>query len=237
MPERLVASPAGFMLCDPEYSQLITPQWFDQAFWRARDACTPLEAGRGAAAIVRGPFGDAVLRAYRRGGFMAHVSQDRYLFDGLSRTRSFREFRLLQELRARGLAVPPPIAAWVARSGLSYRAAILVGLIPAATGFAQLAAESPLSLWEAVGTCIGRFHAQGAWHADLNANNVIVDGEGRVYLIDFDRGRLRAPARNWQQANLARLHRSLTKLGIAVARTDFEAAWAALIGAHAGALG
>jgi len=43
-----------------------------------------------------------------------------------------------------------------------------------------------------------------------------------VWLIDFDRGELRTPARDWQQANLARLQRSLRKLGAA---RDGEAAF------------
>jgi 3-deoxy-D-manno-octulosonic acid kinase len=36
-----------------------------------------------------------------------------------------------------------------------------------------------------------------------------------VWVIDFDRGELRAPARAWQLANLARLRRSLLKVGAA----------------------
>jgi 3-deoxy-D-manno-octulosonic acid kinase len=36
-----------------------------------------------------------------------------------------------------------------------------------------------------------------------------------LYLIDFDRGRVRTPAVGWQQANLRRLRRSLYKLGAA----------------------
>ncbi|HEY0197690.1 MAG TPA: lipopolysaccharide kinase InaA family protein, partial [Rhodanobacter sp.] len=34
-----------------------------------------------------------------------------------------------------------------------------------------------------------------------------------LYLIDFDRGRMREPATGWQQGNLQRLRRSLLKLG------------------------
>ena len=36
-----------------------------------------------------------------------------------------------------------------------------------------------------------------------------------MWLVDFDRGALRAPAKSWQLANLARLRRSLVKLGAA----------------------
>lgn len=67
---------------------------------------------------------------------------------------------------------------------------------------------------EEVGALVARFHRAGIWHADLNAHNVLVTPDG-LYLIDFDRGRLRTPATAWQQANLQRLRRSLLKIGAA----------------------
>src|SRR6185312_24099 len=63
---------------------------------------------------------------------------------------------------------------------------------------------------------VGRFHRAGIWHADLNAHNVLVSPAG-LHLIDFDRGRQRAPAAGWRLANLRRLRRSLLKLGAAAA--------------------
>lgn len=59
-----------------------------------------------------------------------------------------------------------------------------------------------------VGRTLAGFHVHGAWHADLNAHNILTDASGTVWLLDFDRGRLRTPAMAWQQANLARLRRS-----------------------------
>jgi 3-deoxy-D-manno-octulosonic acid kinase len=50
------------------------------------------------------------------------------------------------------------------------------------------------------------------FHADLNAHNLQVDGLNRIFLLDFDRGRIRTDPSNWREANLARLHRSLTKI-------------------------
>src|SRR5262249_4197276 len=78
-----------------------------------------------------------------------------------------------------------------------------------------------------VGATIAAFHAAGAFHADLNAHNIML-GDERVHLIDFDRGELRVPDRDWQQSNLARLKRSLAKLGAA----DLDARWAALVAAY-----
>ena len=66
--------------------------------------------------------------------------------------------------------------------------------------------------WELVGTCIRRFHDANIYHADLNAHNLLLSEDDRVYLIDFDRSAVRAEAKAWKDQNLARLHRSLTKL-------------------------
>src|SRR6056297_607672 len=54
-------------------------------------------------------------------------------------------------------------------------------------------------------------HDAGVCHADLNAHNIQLGGQGAVWLLDFDRGRLRRPGA-WQRRNLARLLRSLEKL-------------------------
>jgi len=68
-------------------------------------------------------------------------------------------------------------------------------------------------------------------HADLNAHNILM-GDGGVSIIDFDRGRLRAPGK-WAAANLARLQRSLMKIGAALPPGRFSAAdWDALMAGY-----
>ena len=169
--------------------------------------------GRGSAWLAGG--GEWVLRHYRRGGFAARLSADRYLWTGLGRSRPWREWRLLDFLYKAGLPVPQPVAARVLRTGLGYRGDLLTRRIRDAVSLAErLAGPAPGSVpWRALGACIRRFHDAGVWHADLNAHNLLLDPQDRVYLIDFDRSGRRAPGRGWQLANLARLHRSLAKLG------------------------
>lgn len=190
---------------------------------------TQARGGRGAVRFVRGEFGDGVLRHYRRGGLVGRVNQDRYLWRGEEATRSFREFRLLATLRARGLAVPAPIAAGYDRHGAFYRADLLTALIPQSRTLAEVLAGAlpPPELWRAIGATLGRFHQAGAYHADLNAHNIMIDDQLCVWLIDFDRGELRAPHQDWMRANLARLLRSLRKLG-ATHATGWSEAWSAL---------
>jgi 3-deoxy-D-manno-octulosonic acid kinase len=168
--------------------------------------------GRGHAWFVRGDFGAAVLKHYRRGGAAARLSAASYLWLGEARVRSIAEFALLRRLRLLGLPVPAPLAASYRRRGLSYRASLLVERIEPATAFAELVnAKGEAAPWSRVGTAIGRCHARGAHHADLNANNVLLDGAGAPWIIDWDKGQIEAGPGDWCAGVLDRLERSLRK--------------------------
>jgi len=212
--------------------------WFDAAHWAAQGGSEPHAGGRGGVAFVYTPAGACVLRHYHRGGLAARVSSDKYLWTGARRTRAFREFRLLDHLAASGLPVPAPVAARYTRNGMSYLADLIVRRIPAVETLAERLARGALdaALAERVGTTIARFHGVGACHADLNAHNILIGERDAVSLIDFDRGSLRKPALGWQQANLARLRRSLDKLGAQKRIADFDVRfWHPLLAAyHAG---
>jgi 3-deoxy-D-manno-octulosonic acid kinase len=227
-----LATPDGAILFDRDRLAQADPRMLQPGHWHeaANDAS---RGGRGAVWLVRGEFGQGVLRHYRRGGFFGRLNRDRYLWRGEEATRSFREFRLLAELRRRGLSVPAPLAAGYSREGPFYRADLLTALIADAHTFAQrLAADFPSTgIWARIGATLSRFHAAGVFHADLNAHNVMIDAADEVWLIDFDRGELRHPARAWAQANLDRLRRSLRKLG-ADRVPGFDAAWTSLLDAY-----
>ncbi len=187
--------------------------WFDPGTWRDRGTAERAGAGRGDAWFIGAPWGASALRHYRRGGLIARFLDDSYLWAGAERTRSFAEFRLLARLRESGLPVPRPVAARYRRHGLHYRADLITCRIADAESLASLlvAARADASLLARVGETLAAFHAAGAYHADLNAHNVLVTRE-RVWLIDFDRGELRRGAAGWQRATLARLLRSIHKV-------------------------
>lgn len=168
---------------------------------------------------------------------MANLSQDSYLWTGASRTRSFAEWRLLAELRRRGLPVPTPIAARYVRGLLTYRADLITQLLPGTRTLADVITghELPEAGWRAIGSTIAAFHREGVHHADLNANNILL-GENitYVYLLDFDRGRIEARGA-WEQVVIARLRRSLEKIKGQRADVRFgEAQWQWLAAAIAG---
>ena len=121
------------------------------------------------------------------------------------------------------------------RNGLSYRADLITKQIPGAHTLAQRLAARDLdaALATRVGRTLANFHAQGIWHADLNANNLLIDGGGKVWLIDFDRCGKRKPAMVWQQANLQRLLRSFRKLHADKQMNDFnEVFWHPMLAAY-----
>lgn len=187
---------------------------FDANYWASQDAIIGFAEGRGTTFFVQHAGEDYVLRHYRRGGMIARLSPDQYVWTGLQRTRAWREWHLLALMREMDLPVPHPVAVQVVRNGMTYSADIMTRRITHTTTLAEELLRHSLSeeAWQELGRMIQRFHYHGVWHADLNANNVLIDTEGQIYLIDFDRGRLRQPARQWQQANLDRLKRSLLKL-------------------------
>lgn len=224
----------GAILFDGHTLPQATPGMLDASYWRDGQSLAG-RGGRGAALLVRGPFGEGVLRHYRRGGLIGRLVDDRYLFVGESRTRCVREFQLLADLCERGLPVPRPLLAGWRRSGPFYRADLLTLRIHDARTLAEHLRDGEADIpWRRIGATLARFHREGVFHADLNAHNVLIDGAGNVWLIDFDRGRLRVPSQDWQQANLSRLRRSLDKLGGA-GEGDWQALREAYSAAMAGA--
>lgn len=225
----------GGIVFDAARLRQATPEWLDPDYWL--DAAEPVrDGGRGSAWFVRGSFGEAVLRRYRRGGAVARLSRDRYVWLGRERVRSVAEFRLLATLKDEGLPVPAPLIAGWWRRGAFYRQAILIERIPGARALASWLPDRVASApWAAVGRTLARFHRRGLDHADLNAHNILVDGGGEVWLIDLDRGVVRDEGDGgWREANLARLQRSLAK--IARGNAQWRDGWRLLHAAYAGAM-
>jgi len=203
------------LLVAPELVDHINPSWFDLNWWRSRGVTITSAPGRGESYFLhyRELALNLVWRHYKRGGLVAKISEDNYLWTGLQQTRAYQEFVLTAELRDRGLPVPRPLAAQVIREGLVYRADFVTERLPEVKSMAdRLTSKLHEFPWSEVGKTIARFHRQGLDHVDLNVRNILLNSNNRVYLIDFDRCRLRQPQQEWQQGNLDRLLRSLQKL-------------------------
>lgn len=229
----------GAIVFDARRLAYVDASWFDPAYWKQQmNATLERPAGRGTVTFFEADFGACVLRHYHRGGLIGLINADKYLWTGRSRTRGFREFHLLAQLHDAGLPVPAPVCARYVRSGMRYQADLVTECIPAARTLAEHLVESTLdaALAARVGRALAQLHAHGAWHADLNAHNVLTDASGKVWVIDFDRGKIRKPDMRWQQSNLDRLQRSFLKLG--ARRPIFEAGfWHPMLAAYHRSLG
>ena len=187
--------------------------------------------GRGRTYFIRTNGSEWVLRHYRRGGAIAPLLKDRYLWTGLEHTRAWQEWRILRELWQRGLPVPRPVAARVQRLGLFYTADLITQRLVGTRSLADRLSEHELleDQWQAIGACIRRFHDMGVDHADLNAHNILLSPRHHIYLVDFDKSTLRRFTPALSHRNLARLQRSLNKLRSLSPRFHFsDSAWHAL---------
>lgn len=190
--------------------------WFDREYWG--EAAQPLAADRGGRApplLLPTDPGPSVWRHYQRGGAVARLLGDRYLWRGMAQTRPWRELQVNQHLYQSGLRVPQPLAARVCRQGRWYRADLLTVQIADAQTLAQRWAAQSVAEddWSRLGVAIAQLHAAGCDHADLNAHNLLFDQDNQLWVLDFDRAALRATGGSWGEANLSRLRRSLTKIG------------------------
>jgi len=219
------------MLYDASRSGQLDGRIFDHKHWRERGSLQETAGGRGTIAFVHDGERRWVLRHYRRGGLVARLADDAYFWTGEERTRAFREWRLLQSLVQARLPVPTPIAARYERSGLLYRADLITAELPTRLTAAQALVAGPITAdgWRAIGTAVGQLHAHGVHHADLNAHNLLLGPTGAVYVVDFDRGRIRSRGR-WERAVLARLHRSFVKVTTGLPPDRFgETQWRLLL--------
>ena len=238
-PERLAparaTSPTGQTIWfDPAQVAEATPALFTPP--SSDSAALATGSGRGQAHRVALDHGEGVLRHYRRGGLMARLSPDRYLGRSPLASRSMNEFTLLRRLRAWDLPVPAPVAARQVCGLIGHTADIVVAMIPQTRNVAQALSEGPLPAadWTALGRAIRQLHDRQVFHSDLNCHNLLLDGQGAAWIVDFDKCGVR-PGEAWKQENLERLRRSLRKEQ--GRRHPFhwdEARWDDLLKAYAG---
>lgn len=197
---------------DPHHLSQVSAQTFNPAA-HASGTALATGSGRGPALLIQQDGHGYVLRHYRRGGLVARLSDDRFWHAAPHNSRAMREFTLLRLMRSWQLPVPEPIAASHRPRGLFfYEADILVGLIPDSANVVQWLQRRALveTEWQALGHAIRRLHGRQVFHSDLNAHNLLLDGAGQAWVVDFDKCAVR-PGEHWKPRNLDRLLRSLRK--------------------------
>lgn len=199
----------------------VEPHYFSPTFWQQKNSIVGSSKGRNTAYFIDYEELQMVLRRYYRGGFVGKIFTDQFFLAPAHKSRAVQEFQLLQWMHEQGLPVPQPYAAFYERSGLFYRASILIERIPCAQDFfsflltkeaANMEREQQLTLWFNIGVAIQKLHAAQVYHSDLNCHNILLDNTHKVWLIDFDKCERRVGQTSpWKNENLNRLKRSLEK--------------------------
>jgi hypothetical protein len=178
----------------------------------------PATSGRGGAhrVVLRG--GKVVyVRQYLRGGLVRHFVRDRFL---LRPPRPIGELEATETARAAGCRVPIVHAVAIEERGPFYRGWIVTSAIdgggPYIDALLGAGEERRATLLSAAGSAIRALNDAGVYHPDLHGHNLLLDADGEIAVIDFDRARLGEPGdRRLAQQGLDRFWRSVRKLSAA----------------------
>jgi len=211
-PEVEVRTARGAMLYDGSCIDQPGDSLFERAYWQSRGVLRKSRATRlGRVHPRRRPaLGVAPLPSRR---LPARFVDDTYLWTGADRTRSFAEWRLLRRLREWELAcaaahrrplheVGPRLPRRSHHRGAAVAADAGAGARCPAARSRRLAGRRTLRR---------TLHSRGVRHADLNAHKPAARCGRRVYVLDFDRGRIESRG-DWEQHVIERLRRSLEKV-------------------------
>jgi 3-deoxy-D-manno-octulosonic acid kinase len=185
---------------------------FDAQYWENNNKIIGSAQGRGTTWFVQLADMQGALRHYRRGGLFGKIISDHYFFNGWEKTRSIAEFYLLQKLNDGGVNVPRPIAAVAKKRNFCYQADLMSEKIPAAQDLVSILQQRTLTKLEyvAIAQQIKKMHQLQVNHTDLNIHNILLDQQGKVWLIDFDKC-YQQSGEDWKPKNLQRLLRSFNK--------------------------
>jgi 3-deoxy-D-manno-octulosonic acid kinase len=198
-------------LVNNDYCPEFEPNMFDSYYWANKNLIFGTAKGRGVTYFV-GNKRKYVLRHYLRGGFIANFSKDSFFYQGKKSARSLQEFLVLELLRSRGMNVPVPVAARTHRSGIWWaKYDILVSYIENSSNLVNILKQRTLSSNEIaeIAKSVIQLAANGVYHSDLNIHNLLIDDQGRIWIIDFDKSKL--IPNGCVERMLERLHRSFAK--------------------------
>ncbi len=154
-----------------------------------------------------------ILKHYVRGGFIANISYDKYLFTSLLTTRCLKEYNFLNKLHKKGLPVPKPVAIQVITNRFTYTADIITNKIDNEGTLHDFVSNQKMNvnLWENLKNTLEKFYQKNIYHSDLNARNIIIDKNNNFFILDFDNSYFFYKKKYFKKS-IIRLERSLKKI-------------------------
>lgn len=187
---------------------------FDASYWERQSSTKILEGGRGGSLKITIQHQPMVLHHFLRGGLVARVFHDLYVWMGFNRSRPFLENKVITHALQNKLPVPEVVAFYIRKNGIFYSAYSISRYIENTGTLASYLFDHdiPDARWIVLGKLIKKFHRKGIFHADLNANNILMGKAGDFYLIDFDKAQIVPSMETLGPQNLQRLFRSINKI-------------------------
>jgi len=169
--------------------------------------------GRGKALELEYGGKSYFLKHYIRGGFVAKISYDRYIFNSLASTRAVKEYNFLNTMNDKGLPVPKAAALQVITNHFTYKADLITCKIENEGTLYEFIKNNKMTkaLWNALSTTIEKFYQENVYHSDLNAKNIIIDKDNNFFLLDFDNSYFFYDKKLFTKS-MFRLERSLKKI-------------------------
>jgi 3-deoxy-D-manno-octulosonic acid kinase len=157
-------------------------------------------------------IGSVVIKHYRRGGLLRYFIKKRYL--KLGKTRAQTEFELLQVVRNLGINVPEPVA-YAHRGYIFYQAWLVSRAIKYPLSLALLSLKDNKKAHQAMDSVVEQISLliqNNILHVDLHPGNIVVDGAGQIFIVDFDKGQIHHGSRKkLRNRYLTRWQRAVTK--------------------------
>ncbi|MFT5549927.1 MAG: 3-deoxy-D-manno-octulosonic acid kinase [Gammaproteobacteria bacterium] len=203
-----------YILHDETAIHKLESEHFNASYWQGMLGFERIDGGRGGSVKILIDGQVAILRQYLRGGLIARFLTDQYLWLGKSKTRPWQEWSILNLAIEAALPVPKPLGIRVIRTGFYYRASLMTDFFEDTETLAESLSHNSLAqeAWFRLGRLLKQFQEKGFRHADLNANNILMNDKGEFFLIDFDQAKMMAALGDWQWKPLYRLQRSLDKI-------------------------
>ncbi len=160
-------------------------------------------------------LGPLVVKHYRRGGLLGRLVKRRYVRWGKSRSQL--EFELLLKARDLGINVPEPLL-FANRGYPIYRTWLVTREIKSPLALARLSLNDEKRTRQAmtaVGEQISRLIDHRILHVDLHPGNIVVDQQDRVFILDFDKGKIfRGPKAKLRDRYINRWQRAVSQHGL-----------------------
>ena len=136
-------------------------------------------------------LGRVFIKHYARGGLLRFVSSDTFLkFKGASRPEA--EYDMLTRVRSLGVNVPKPLA-FVTRGSWRYRGWLVTEELQGTRTLVEVGESEDEVLHKAISEVARQLSIlidHRILHIDFHPGNVLVDRNGEIFLVDFDKARV-----------------------------------------------